>query len=201
MQTCLFLGDSITDAGHSFDPANLGNGYVSLLSQKVQLRNCCLTNRGHDGFTIEQVWRMLNRDGIENTWDLITLLIGVNDIPVEVYTQHQRIPGEFIDYYEKILQFLTENTHARLILIEPFLFDTPQEYQNWHPYIETESQIIKMLADKYGARFLPADRILRKAAWEQGAERITLDGIHLTPTGNNILADLWLDAYQSLTSC
>mgnify|MGYP000597499572 CR=1 FL=1 len=32
MKQYLFLGDSITDADHLFDPANLGYGYVSLLA-------------------------------------------------------------------------------------------------------------------------------------------------------------------------
>lgn len=196
MQKCLFLGDSITDAGHLFDPANLGNGYVALLAKQPQLDNCIFYNRGHDGFTIEQIWRMLNRDGIENNWDVITLLAGVNDIPVEVYTQHQRIPVEFADYYEKILRFLKKETHAKLILVEPFLFDCPQEYKSWHPYIETESQIIRFLAEKYNACFLSTDGILRRAAQTRGTDQITLDGIHLTPAGNRILADLWISAYK-----
>lgn len=198
MQTCLFLGDSITDAGHLFDPANLGNGYVALLARQTQLKDCAFYNRGHDGFTIEQIWRMLNRDGIENSWNVITLLAGVNDIPVEVYTQHQRIPVEFTGYYEKILCFLKEKTHAKLILVEPFLFDSPQEYQAWHPYIETESKIIRQLAEKYNACFLPTDQILRSAAQTRGVDQITLDGIHLTPVGNQILADLWISAYKKI---
>lgn len=196
MQTCLFLGDSITDAGHLFEPENLGNGYVAMLAKDEQLKNCAFWNRGHDGFTIEQVWRMLNRDGIENTWDVITLLAGVNDIPVEVYTQHHRIPDEFADYYERTLKLLTERTQAKLILVEPFLFDCPQEYKNWHPYIEIESKIIENLSIKYHARFLPTDQLLRSAAKTHGTDQITLDGIHLTPMGNRILADLWIGAYQ-----
>lgn len=198
MQTCLFLGDSITDAGHLFDPANLGNGYVSVLAGRSQLTGCALWNRGHDGFTIEQIWRMLSRDGIESTWDIITLLVGVNDIPVEVYTSHRRIPDEFADYYEKILQTLTRQTHARIILMEPFLFDCPQEYKNWHSFIEIESRIIQNLADRYNASFVPTDRILRQAALEQGHQQITLDGIHLTPAGNHLLADLWINAWENL---
>lgn len=196
MRTCLFLGDSITDAGHLFHPDNLGSGYVALLAKHPQLKDCTFCNRGHDGFTIEQIWRMLNRDGIEDHWDIITLLAGVNDIPVEVYTQHQRIPTEFADYYEKTLLFLREHTRAGLILAEPFLFDSPEEYKAWHPYIETESRIIRQLAAKYDACFLPTDQILRSAAQTQGVNEITLDGIHLTPSGNRILADLWIGAYK-----
>lgn len=196
MNTCLFLGDSITDADHSFDPANLGNGYVSRLSRRPEMQNCTLCNRGHNGFTIERIWKMLERDGLEDTWDVITLLAGVNDIPVEVYTNHQRIPDEFTAYYEKILDYLTGHTHARLILVEPFLFDKPAEYINWQPWIQKESRIIELLAKKYHARFLPANQKLRTAAEEQGMDQITPDGIHLTPAGNRILADLWLSAYS-----
>ena len=35
MKTILFLGDSITDCGHSFDPDHLGYGYVRLISEKI----------------------------------------------------------------------------------------------------------------------------------------------------------------------
>lgn len=196
MTSCLFLGDSTTDAGHLFDPAGMGHGYVQALSLRPELSSVLLQNRGHDGFTIEQIWRMLSRDGIEDTWDVITLLAGVNDIPVEVYTSHHRIPEEFTSCYEKILSFLSEHTSARLILIEPFLFDLPLEYKNWHPYIETESCIIRNLAKKYHARFVPTDAVLRAAAQNQGMDQITVDGIHLTPAGNDILAELWLSAFR-----
>ena len=36
MKQYLFLGDSITDADHLFDPANLGYGYVSLLARRPE---------------------------------------------------------------------------------------------------------------------------------------------------------------------
>lgn len=144
MHTCLFFGDSITDAYHLFTTSNLGNGYVNLLAQK--LPSWTLINKGQDGFTSEQVLRMLLRDGIDYSCDFISLLVGVNDIPVEVFTDRPRIPDEFAYYYEKILEFLTQTTNSRLILIEPFLFDAPAQYKNWQHYIETESHIIQELA-------------------------------------------------------
>lgn len=197
MSNFLFLGDSITDAGHLFDPANLGDGYVSMLARDMRFYDCVFQNRGHDGFTTEQVLRMLKRDGIENTWDVITLLVGVNDIPVELYASHNRIPDEFSQYYEEILQILTTGD-AQLILVEPFLFEYPQEYQIWCPYVASESRIIHNLAKKYNAFFLPTNEVLHQATDEKGISQITPDGIHLTPTGNKILADLWSRAYQEI---
>ena len=198
MANCLFLGDSITDAGHLFDPANLGEGYVSVLAEMTAADQCILCNRGHDGFTVEQVLRMLKRDGIEKHWDIISLLAGVNDIPVEVYTSHHRIPDEFSQYYTELLEFLSLRTNARLILIEPFLFSIPQEYQNWQPYLQMESSIIRNLALRFDAALLPANEILNHAASIHGVRQITVDGIHLTSLGNRILAETWMELYQDL---
>ena len=200
MANCLFLGDSITDAGHLFDPANLGEGYVSVLAEMTAADQCILCNRGHDGFTVEQVLRMLKRDGIEKHWDIISLLAGINDIPVEVYTSHHRIPDEFSQYYTEILEFLSLRTNARLILIEPFLFSIPQEYQNWQPYLQMESSIIRNLALRFDAALLPANEILNHAASIHGVRQITVDGIHLTALGNRILAEAWMELYQGLKS-
>ena len=198
MANCLFLGDSITDAGHLFDPANLGEGYVSVLAEMTAADQCILCNRGHDGFTVEQVLRMLKRDGIEKHWDIISLLAGINDIPVEVYTSHHRIPDEFSQYYTELLEFLSFRTNARLILIEPFLFSIPQEYQNWQPYLQMESSIIRNLALRFDAALLPANEILNHAASIHGVRQITVDGIHLTSLGNRILAETWMELYQDL---
>lgn len=198
MANCLFLGDSITDAGHLFDPANLGEGYVSVLAEMTAADQCILCNRGHDGFTVEQVLRMLKRDGIEKHWDIISLLAGVNDIPVEVYTSHHRIPDEFSQYYTEILEYISCRTEARIILIEPFLFSIPQEYQNWQSYLQMESSIIRDLALRFDAAFLPANEILNHAASIYGVQQITVDGIHLTARGNRILAKAWMDTFRKL---
>lgn len=72
MKQYLFLGDSITDADHLFDPANLGYGYVSLLARRPEYVDARFVNRGHEGFTIERVLQMLRRDGIGGHWDAIT---------------------------------------------------------------------------------------------------------------------------------
>lgn len=198
MKQYLFLGDSITDADHLFDPANLGYGYVSLLARRPEYVDARFVNRGHEGFTIERVLQMLRRDGIGGHWDAITLLAGVNDIPVELFTSHSRIPLEFSAFYREVLDLLCQHT-STILLLEPFLFDEPAEYSAWHPYIEKESQIIHDLALSYSAHFITTDSILRQAARQEGIDAITTDGIHLTPHGNTLLADLWHQAFTALS--
>lgn len=202
MKHCLFLGDSITDANHFFTENPLGDGYVSLIRKQLDEKDYHLTNKGHDGFTVEQLWRMLSRDELSPAhgiltsrhWDFITILIGVNDIPVEVYTNRTRIPLEYETYYRQILDYVRCHSNAKLILIEPFLFNQPAIYKSWQIYVQAESQIIQKLAKEYDALFLPANHILQEECAKQGTALITYDGIHLTESGNQILADLWLAA-------
>lgn len=194
MATYVFLGDSITDADHLFEPTGLGTGFVAQIAADRRMQSHTVRNMGHDGFTSEQIYRKLLRDGVPGTPAVVTLLAGVNDIPVEVYTSHHRIPEEFTAYYEGILEYLSSRTDARLAVLEPFLFDWPLEYKNWHPYIQEESRIIQQAARRFGACFIPPDTLLRREGERLGLDEITVDGIHLTPRGNQILADLWLEA-------
>lgn len=191
MADYLFLGDSITDADHLFEPTGLGTGFVSLIAQDPRMKGQRVRNMGHDGFTLERIHRMLLQDGVPAA-DVITILAGVNDIPVEVYTQRNRIPDEFSFFCREIFSLLSRKPGTRLVVMEPFLFDCPAEYRNWHPYVEEESRILRQTAEQFGALFIPTDRLLRCRAREEGVSEITVDGIHLTDRGNRILAQLWL---------
>ena len=198
MKHCLFLGDSITDANHLFSENPLGNGFVSLIGNKLRSSHS-IVNRGHDGFTIEHLLRMLIRDGVfagndNSHWDYITILIGVNDVSVEVYTDRPRIPYEYEAYYRKVIDLIQTHSNAKLILMEPFIFDQPARYKSWQSHILTLSQSIQKLADDYNALFIPSNKTLQNACKQQGTTSISYDGIHLTELGNQILADLWLSA-------
>ncbi len=63
MKDFLFLGDSITDCGHSFDPENLGNGYVRIIANyfKSQCQGKNIQNMGVDGFTVTALKRLWNQ--------------------------------------------------------------------------------------------------------------------------------------------
>ncbi len=226
MKYCLFLGDSITDANHLFSDDPLGDGFLSLIGKQLMsldstasshrtphsLRNFTyhLSNQGQDGFTTERLWRMLSRNDIfgQNTpnnatkpsinWNFVTILIGVNDIPVEVYTNRNRIPEEYETYYRLILDYIQSHSNAKLILIEPFLFDQPAIYKSWQTYIQMESQIIQKLAIEYDALFVSTHTIFQEACTKWGTASITPDGIHLTDLGNQLLANLWLAALDDV---
>ena len=77
--TC--LGDSITDCEHCFSRDFLGNGYVKMLSDclKRDGSDYQVRNYGTDGFTINRLLQRIQGDS-DFTSDIITILIGINDI-------------------------------------------------------------------------------------------------------------------------
>lgn len=199
MTHLLCLGDSITDCGRLFSSDPLGNGYVKQLSLLLHDtgRHFSIDNKGIDGLTLEKLLR--NAD----TWlenadpDMITVLIGINDIGIMMNTrrtpgQQQTLMKEFSQRYEILAHKLSASpsTPAReLFFLEPFIFPWPQCYAAWQPLLSQMSGHIRWISRKYGAVFVPLQDDLMKEVSRTGMDAMTIDGIHLTPPGHQFLAE------------
>ncbi|MGI6069543.1 MAG: SGNH/GDSL hydrolase family protein [Blautia sp.] len=193
MKQLLCLGDSITDANRLFGNKPLGEGYVSYLSEKLgatwQIRN-----RGVDGFTVKRVLEQMEREYCHFCPDVITLLIGINDVGMMESTnrtpqQKAEMSEEFSITYEKLLALLNCYGHTRILLLEPFLFPFPAEFKSWFPQTAELSRRIRDIADKHQLEFLPLWEPLLTLAEENGIRQISPDGIHLTSLGHKFLAN------------
>ena len=205
----LFLGDSITDAYHCFDPDNLGEGYVRMIHDTLQTHSLStsaddpsnselrIVNKGIDGFTVSRVYDMWQSIPDKTCWDAVSILVGVNDVGVWMDCGHsdnwiQKAVLEFAQTYEYLITDILDYGICQIILMEPFIFPWPKKYSVWQPWLEELSSHIQKLAKRYHLTFLPLQKVLSEAAEAEGYAAITLDGIHLTEQGNQILADTWL---------
>lgn len=196
MTRLLCLGDSITDCGRLFSRDPLGNGYVKLLSRMLHDNGHIFSveNRGIDGFTIERL--LHNADSWVETSDpdMITILIGINDIGIMMNTrrtseQQHSLMNEFSTRYELLAKKLSNITAGRkLFFLEPFVFPWPRCYVSWIPLLAQMSGQILKISRKYGAVFVPLQNELNQEAERLGMAAITVDGIHLTPQGHEFLA-------------
>lgn len=201
----LFLGDSITDSDHCFTPDNLGNGYVKMISDSLngRLPELQIVNRGMDGFTVSDVYRAWKNHPAKETVHMVSILAGVNDAGVWMncgYSAGKR--REALDalscVYDDLICDILDHGILKLILIEPFLFPVPEQYQLWQPNMKQISHAVSDLAARYSLPFLPLQQIYDEKGEKDGYNTLTTDGIHLTPKGNRILADAWLEAFMSL---
>lgn len=199
----LFLGDSITDCNHLFDSENLGDGYVRLISEQINTpdKNYQVRNMGNNGFTVSAVRRLWKRSCIHLQPDLITILIGINDLAVIKNTGITPSVGlaQFRDTYQNLLEEIRMITDCPLILMEPFIFPHPAEYLLWEKELAAMNHVIKELALSNGAALLPLWENLQLAANKSGLSSVTTDGIHLTEEGHKIVAESWLDFYSKMS--
>lgn len=75
--------------------------------------------------------------------------------------------------------------------MEPFVFFHPPYLQQWHVYVREEIRLIQTMQKKYGAGYVPLYDGMMKACREFGENALTVDGMHLTRKGNELLAALW----------
>ena len=192
MKRLICLGDSITAADRLFCPDRLGDGFVSMLPPL--LPDFQILNRGFDGFTIARLLQNVVRDCISLEPDLVVVQVGINNIGLLMNTdrtapQQAQMMAGYVKEYTELLREITENTQAKIILAEPFIFHRPEEFLNWIPHVKTLSGHIRELADIFGCAFLPLHDLLNQEAQRSGYGAVTRDGIHLTRQGHQILAE------------
>ena len=203
MKTLLFLGDSITDCNHSFEPDNLGFGYVRLISDELTKnaldKNYQVQNQGHDGFTVPALRRLWKRIAPNFHPDFITILIGINDLAVIKNTAMTASVGlaRFRDQYQALIEDIRIHTDCPILLLEPFIFPQPAEYSAWETELLQMSQMIRQLAIDNQLLFLPLWETLLTKANTTGFSEITTDGIHLTRSGHHLIAEHWLACAHS----
>ncbi len=202
MKTLFFLGDSITDCNHYFDPDNLGFGYVRMLSVKIKTpdKNYQVRNLGNDGFTVPAVRRLWKRSCLNSKPDFITILIGINDLAVLQNTGITPSVGlaEFRQQYQSLIDEIRMITDCPILLMEPFIFPWPAEYAAWEDNLHKMNEIIKKLTEDHQLYFLPLWEDLKNMAKAEGYSEITTDGIHLTVQGHRLIADKWLEAASAI---
>lgn len=192
MRRLICLGDSITDCDRIFTPDGLGYGYVRQLCGQLQATgNWKVVNRGVDGFTLNRILQNLTADCLNRHPDAVTLLAGINDIGLWMATPSTPLFHQLEKFrlcLRKLVKRLKENTSADVYLLEPFVFPHPAEYFNWFEPLDAMSQVIAEICQEYSAVFIPLHRQLNDLAEQVGYSALTIDGIHLTPSGHRIIA-------------
>ena len=198
----LFIGDSITDCSRDkSDPANLGKGYVALLQQRID--DLCI-NRGISGNRVCDVQQRFAAAVAETQPDHITVYVGINDV---VHLFKRFIPQteeQFAAEYAELVKTAMAADRP-LRVIAPFLLPAtgleqpepwrplPGEmYKKWRAALDPRLAITKEQCQNNAIPLLELDPLFHAAAQQQPPATLTLDGVHPTPAGHQIIADALL---------
>ena len=200
----VFQGDSITDAGR--DKRNyhdMGNGYPryasEILSEAFPEVRFEFINQGLSGHRSGQIFDRLHPDAIAFEPDVISLLIGVND----VWHRHGAKPilttdEQFEVNLRTILTKIREMTQAKILLLQPFLLDAPN-VQKMRPELDRIIPIVDKLAATYADAYVRLDELFAEAIPAQPEPLYySDDGVHPNANGAAFIGRHYAEAIKPL---
>lgn len=202
----LFQGDSITDAGRDRgresnvnDPSALSSGYVRFISAQLLAdradADLKIYNRGISGNKVYQLAERWDKDCIALKPNVLSILIGVNDI-------WHKLDGHYdgtIEIYEKDYRALLERTKrelpdVKLVVCEPFVLRCGAVNEKWFPEFDGFRAAAKNVATSFDAVFVPFQSAFDEAVKKAQPAHWAGDGVHPTMAGAFLMAQTWLAA-------
>lgn len=221
----LFIGDSITDGnwgrprktGAPSSERNLldmnhiyGNGYMYLCAvyyqSKYPDKNYEFFNRGISGNTLDDLEKRWENDVISLQPDILSILIGINDIDKIIKEGGEFDMAEWEQKYRSLIKRAYEsNSNLKLVLCAPFVAKTGKlssapDYEKRLNLICECGKVIEKIANDYNAVFVSYFELFNNLQMQSG-ENSTYwiwDGIHPTPAGQGKMAELWLKCTDEL---
>jgi len=194
----LFQGDSITDCGRR-EPAYrpMGNGYVSIIYKWLIARYPCLglsiNNRGISGNRTRDLLARWEEDCVQMKPDLLSLMIGINNT-WRRYDSNDPTPVDvFEKEYDALLAMAREASNPTIVICEPFLLAHPPGIEVWRDDLDPKIQVIRELARKYDAIYVPYDGIFAAASISVPPSYWAEDGVHPTDAGHALIAQVWME--------
>lgn len=195
----LFAGDSITDCGRDRgNPDSLGHGYVEMIVSRLRAEHSGLhlrfRNTGISGDRICDLLARLQRDCIDLRPDWISLLIGVNNTWRAFDSDDPTPIGIFEAQCRELLTRFREHTSARLVLCSPFLLHVDSSIAAMREDLDAKVAVLRALASEFSDCWVDFDAAFVEALRKHPPACWAGDGVHPTPAGHALMADVWFDA-------
>lgn len=203
----LFQGDSITDCGRNTTNGShisIGQSYPMLIDGRLSLDypgKFVFENYGISGNRIVDVYARIKKDCWNREPDVLSILIGINDVWHEVGEGHNGVDAErFYNVYRMLVaDTLKRFPKMDMILMEPFVMKASATEEHWE-YFDTETKLrgeaVKQIAGEFNKVFLPLQNKFDEAMKICPAEYWADDGVHPTPAGHQLIADQWIAAFK-----
>ena len=200
----LFQGDSITDAGRDkrnyFD---MGKGYPKYAVEAIK-KDCPdadveFINLGISGNRTDQLYDRSYLDIIALQPDVVSILIGINDIWHRYGGEKIETTDEQIELnYRTLLTRIRKQTNAKIVMLCPYLLDAPvSDYLR--DDLDRLIPIVKKLADEFADVYVPLDDILAEAMKTQPAPLYySNDGVHPNEQGSQFIGKVYADYVKPL---
>ena len=203
----LFQGDSITDCGRDWNnDTQLGRGYAHLVASELGYREPAkhtFINKGISGNRVVDLYARIKRDIINYKPDVMSILIGVNDVWHELSDSPNGVDADkFFKIYSMLIEEVRQALpNIKIMILEPFVLEACSTTENWE-FFRTETkkraEMARKIAEKYNLPFIELQNGFDELAKKAENSYWLGDGVHPTPAGHQFIKNEWLKAYDKL---
>ena len=202
----LFQGDSITDCGRNREwEFGLGDGYPHLTAAHLGFKEPGkyeFLNRGIGGNRIVDLYARIKSDIINLKPNVMSILIGVNDVWHEFDYNNGVDSEKFFNIYSMLIEEVKAALpDINIMIMEPFtLKGTGNEkyFDAFQADTFEKAAMAKKIAEKYNLPFIPLQEKFDEAAKLAPNNYWLGDGVHPTFAGHELIKNEWLKAFNAL---
>ena len=206
MKKILFQGDSITDMYRVRESEPYGGcGYATLVAAQLGYdypNEYEFINRGIGGDRSIDLLARIKRDMINLKPDYMSILVGVNDVWAELDTGNGVSEEKYECYLSIIIdEVLSALPDIKLMIMEPFVLKVPTASDRWEEFrreVEQRAAAAKRVAECHGIKFVPLIKKFDEALKSAPAEYWTVEGIHPTAAGHELIKREWIKAFKEI---
>ena len=193
----VFFGDSITEIGEG------PGGYLTQLRQMLSSSGMSdkfeIIGSGIGGNKVYDLYLRMEKDVLARTPDEVVIFIGVNDV------WHKRLlgtgtdPDKFVRFYDALITRL-QSSGIQVMLATPALIGEKTDCSNeLDGDLNHYAQMIRDLASNYHLSLVDLRKEFQKTLQEKNTSNVekgilTVDGVHFSPEGNRLAAELFFHA-------
>lgn len=193
----LFQGDSITDADRNRDNENnYGLGYPNLVASELMCKypgEYEFINKGVSGDRIVDLYARIKQDIINLKPDMMSILIGVNDVWHELNDKNGVAAPKFETIYSMLIEEVKEALpDIKIFILEPFVLKgsgTERYFDKFLADVKLHSQAAKNVAEKYDLVFIPLQEKFDEASKLMPPTYWAADGVHPTAAGHGLIKE------------
>lgn len=203
MKTILMQGDSITEGLRFHDnKEDLGQWYAKRVAGVLELKypgQFTFINRGISGNRIVDLYARIKLDLINLKPDILTLMIGTNDVWAEYSRQNGVAPEKYARFYEMILdEAEAALPDVKIILMGSYYQDGVQEYNDsFKPEVAERAEIVRKIAARRGYPFIDTQALFDEAE-NRGVQHLTFDGVHPDYAGSELLKNALVEEIEKI---
>ena len=207
MKTILFQGDSITDASRvreSDSSFNMGHGYPTITSGLLGAAypgEYRFVNRGISGNRIVDVYARIKADIINLKPDVMSILIGVNDVWHEIDTKNGVDAKKFGMVYDLLIsEIKAALPDIKIMILTPFVLcaeATKDHFDEFRREVKLREEEAIGIAEKYGLPYIVLQKVFDDALkLYYDPSYWTFDGVHPMAAGHMLIAEAWKKCFD-----